>query len=106
MTIDFYKNKAFIAKELCEKRYEKKSCCKGSCQLRKAVEKSETKSPSQKKDSHSLKTLELGYYIGSNFEFVLVSNLSNLLKNNHFFYQNFYALSFDKGTFRPPCIMA
>ena len=38
-------NRTWIAQNLCEKRFEKKSCCEGACQLKKwtADEKSGTK---------------------------------------------------------------
>lgn len=35
--INWKLNQSFIAKNLCEKRYQKNNCCKGSCQLNKQL---------------------------------------------------------------------
>ena len=35
ITVYFYLNRANIAQNLCEKRFEENSCCKGSCQVNK-----------------------------------------------------------------------
>lgn len=46
--INFEANREFIAKNLCEKKDEPDSCCKGSCQLNKSLaeeEKNEQPAP-------------------------------------------------------------
>lgn len=46
--INFEANREFIAKNLCEKKDEPDSCCKGSCQLNKSLadeEKNEQPTP-------------------------------------------------------------
>lgn len=39
--INFEANREYIAKNLCEKKDEPDSCCKGSCQLNKSLEEEE-----------------------------------------------------------------
>jgi len=39
--INFEANREFIAENLCEKKDEPDSCCKGSCQLNKSLEEEE-----------------------------------------------------------------
>jgi len=39
--INFEANREYIAKNLCEKKDEPDSCCKGSCQLNKSLEQEE-----------------------------------------------------------------
>jgi ribosomal protein S26 len=46
--VNFELKKDFIAKNLCENRDKPKLCCKGKCQLKKALNNTENDSPKNK----------------------------------------------------------
>ena len=59
IVVYYYANKATIAKNLCEKRNEPKSCCAGSCQVKKWLKDAEQPDPSQQTPAGpNLKTIQ------------------------------------------------
>lgn len=59
IVVYYYANKAYIAKNLCEKRNEPKSCCAGSCQVKKWLKETDQPDPSQQTPAGpNLKTIQ------------------------------------------------
>lgn len=59
IVVYYYANKAYITKNLCEKRNEPKSCCAGSCQVKKWLKETDQPDPSQQTPAGpNLKTIQ------------------------------------------------
>lgn len=73
IVVYYYANKATIAKNLCEKRNEPKSCCAGSCQVKKWLKETDQPDPSQQTPAGpNLKTIqELVLFVESVPQFTL-----------------------------------
>ena len=92
-------NQTFIAKNLCENRFKKKSCCHGSCQLKKQLseddknEKVPNSSNSKEKFEELFceKKLDFKIELNKNFEleFPIATNSALLLSA--------------RAIFHPPC---
>ncbi|MFN4257070.1 MAG: hypothetical protein ACK4Q5_18880 [Saprospiraceae bacterium] len=57
ITVYFYLNRANIAQNLCEKRFEENSCCQGSCQVSKWL-KADESSPEKAPAAPNLSKIE------------------------------------------------
>jgi hypothetical protein len=97
--VSFYLHRDKIASELCEKREVKNNCCKGSCVLKKEMEKTEETDP---KLPHKLQNSELIFVVHSSDDILWKSfDCPKILTSNYSFC---IAQSEPDAIEHPPCI--
>ena len=97
--LDFYANKSFIEKNLCENRFEKIPVCKGQCYLTKElrkVDKHEQKLPASKWKEEIL-------FFQVNILDYLINSINFSEESKHYFYykSNIYFTNYFQ-IFHPP----
>lgn len=99
VVLAFQVNKNYVATTLCEKRFERNSCCKGKCYLNKQIKK-EQKNQEKYPD---LKNEEVSFFV-SPLVYLNQPLFTNIASNQHFFCYNFSGKLSDYSTlvFRPP----
>ena len=82
--LDFELNRDYIAKTLCINRTKPKSCCKGSCYLKKKLDKTdkeEGSSTTNNKDRNEVLFFAEAKSTFNNYTTVFVTNQKHLLPN-------------------------
>ena len=97
--ISFYVQRDRIAAELCEKREVKNNCCKGSCVLKKEIEKTEE---GDHKLPNNLQNTELIFVVSPKEELEWTSLISSKVL---FASYSFSMVQSDPDAFEhPPCL--
>lgn len=97
--ISFYVQRDRIASELCEKREVKNNCCKGSCVLKKEIEKTEE---GDQKLPSNLKNTELIFLVGPNEDIQWTFFLSPKIFTSSYSFS--VAQSEPDAVEHPPCL--
>jgi hypothetical protein len=92
-------NRTYIAQNLCEKRAEKNNCCKGKCELRKQLKKTENNPVNH--DSR-LKFQEIDHFVIQNIESALEVFFNPLIIVHHSYSQENYDFQFTEYVHKPP----
>ena len=92
-------NQTFISKNLCENRFKKKSCCHGSCQLKKQLNEDDKNEKAPNSTNSKDKFEELFCEKKSDFKIELNKNFELQFP----IASNSALLPYSKGIFHPPC---
>lgn len=101
--IRFTINQEKIAKTLCVKRNEPKSCCKGKCQLEKELIQNQAGDNNQNSNTQKIEKLELSPFISADYSDFSVLPLSHEKSSSNLIH--FKIQDYESFLFHPPPIL-